>query len=70
VKTDKVHRKEADELQNTLPPTLNLSNPGDPADDFNCNYVVHAAQQQNVNVALSNSFGFGGTNASLCFRKL
>ncbi|KAI8941982.1 hypothetical protein NX059_000092 [Plenodomus lindquistii] len=55
---------------NTLPPTLNLDNPGDPAADFDCNYVAHEAQQKNVNVALSNSFGFGGTNASLCFRKM
>jgi len=55
---------------NILPPTLNLENPGDPAVDFNCNYVANAAQQHRVNVALSNSFGFGGTNACLCFRKI
>ncbi|KAF1917414.1 3-oxoacyl-synthase-like protein [Ampelomyces quisqualis] len=55
---------------NTLPPTLNLHNPGNPPDEFNCNYIPCIAQQQNVRVALSNSFGFGGTNASLCFRKL
>ncbi|RYN82145.1 putative 3-oxoacyl-[acyl-carrier-protein] synthase [Alternaria alternata] len=55
---------------NTLPPTLNLQNPGDPADEFDCNYVANAAQQHSVTVALSNSFGFGGTNASLCFRKI
>jgi 3-oxoacyl-[acyl-carrier-protein] synthase II len=57
-------------VQNTLPPTLNLFNPGNPPEDFNCNYVACAAQQQSVHVALSNSFGFGGTNASLCFRKM
>ncbi|KAH7076118.1 3-oxoacyl-synthase-like protein [Paraphoma chrysanthemicola] len=55
---------------NTLPPTLNLSNPGNPPEDFDCNYVAGVAQQTAVNVALSNSFGFGGTNASLCFRKI
>ncbi|KAJ4294047.1 Mitochondrial beta-keto-acyl synthase [Kalmusia sp. IMI 367209] len=55
---------------NILPPTLNLYNPGDPSEDFSCNYVAHTAQQREVNVALSNSFGFGGTNASLCFSKL
>ncbi|KAL7776284.1 hypothetical protein CFE70_006700 [Pyrenophora teres f. teres 0-1] len=55
---------------NTLPPTLNLDNPGNPPEDFACNYVAKSAQQHNVNVALSNSFGFGGTNASLCFRKI
>lgn len=54
--------------QNILPPTLNLDNP---SPDFKFNYVPRQAQdhtQKNVNVALSNSFGFGGTNASLCFR--
>ncbi|KAH7408667.1 3-oxoacyl-synthase-like protein [Phaeosphaeria sp. MPI-PUGE-AT-0046c] len=55
---------------NTLPPTLNLAHPGNPPEDFDCNYVANAAQQHDVRVALSNSFGFGGTNASLCFRKL
>ncbi|KAF2715104.1 3-oxoacyl-synthase-like protein [Pleomassaria siparia CBS 279.74] len=54
---------------NTLPPTLNLDTPGDPREDFNCNYVAKTAQQKEVKVALSNSFGFGGTNASLCFTK-
>ncbi len=57
-------------IQNVLPPTLNLENPGDPPEDFDCNYVANAAQQKEVKVALSNSFGFGGTNASLCFQKL
>ncbi|KAF2107215.1 3-oxoacyl-synthase-like protein [Lophiotrema nucula] len=55
---------------NILPPTLNLDNPGDPPGDFNCNYVANKAQQRKINVALSNSFGFGGTNASLCFSKV
>lgn len=57
-------------MQNTLPPTLNLHNPGSPPEEFDCNYVPHTAQQMDVRVALSNSFGFGGTNASLCFRKM
>ncbi|KAH6625794.1 3-oxoacyl-synthase-like protein [Boeremia exigua] len=52
---------------NVLPPTLNLRNA---AEEFNCNYVANEAQQKHVDVAMSNSFGFGGTNASLCFRKL
>ena len=55
--------------QNVLPPTLNLDQPGDPSEDFNCNYVPKHAQQHTVNVALTNSFGFGGTNASLCIAK-
>jgi 3-oxoacyl-[acyl-carrier-protein] synthase II len=52
--------------QNVVPPTLNLQNQDEA---FNCNYVAQEAQQRTVNVALSNSFGFGGTNASLVFSK-
>ena len=48
-----------------VPPTLNLDNPSDSCD---LNLVAHTAQQRKVRVALSNSFGFGGTNASLVFR--
>ncbi|KAG9784291.1 ketoacyl synthase domain-containing protein, partial [Aureobasidium melanogenum] len=54
---------------NILPPTLNLEQAGDPATDFDCNYVPNTAQDCNVQVALSNSFGFGGTNASICLSK-
>ena len=50
-----------------VPPTLNLDEVGE--DDFNCNYVAGKTQEKNVDVVLSNSFGFGGTNASLCFRR-
>lgn len=56
--------------ENTLPPTLNLENPGDPEEEFNCNYVPKVPQFRTVNAALTNSFGFGGTNASLCFSKV
>ena len=50
-----------------VPPTLNLDNPSvATAIDL----VPHAPRQRPVNIALSNSFGFGGTNASLVFRKL
>ncbi|EXJ93046.1 3-oxoacyl-[acyl-carrier-protein] synthase II [Capronia epimyces CBS 606.96] len=52
--------------ENALPPTINLCSVGE---NFDCNYVANTAQQAEVGVALSNSFGFGGTNASLCFRK-
>jgi 3-oxoacyl-[acyl-carrier-protein] synthase II len=50
-----------------VPPTLNLDNPSvATAIDL----VPHAPRKRPVNIALSNSFGFGGTNASLVFRKL
>ncbi|CAG8469512.1 16385_t:CDS:2 [Acaulospora colombiana] len=56
---------------NILPPTLNLHNPGDPSTDFAFfNYVPQTAQHHSgIRAALTNSFGFGGTNASLCFAK-
>jgi 3-oxoacyl-[acyl-carrier-protein] synthase II len=53
--------------QNIVPPTLNLWNPNVGAD---FNFVPNTAQQKQVNVAVSNSFGFGGTNASLVFSGL
>lgn len=50
-----------------IPPTINLEHP-DPECDLNC--VPNIAQEKEINVAISNSFGFGGTNAVLAFRKL
>lgn len=50
-----------------VPPTLNLENPSEGCD---INLVPKVAQERPVNVALSNSFGFGGTNASLIFSKV
>ncbi|CAK7192064.1 3-oxoacyl-[acyl-carrier-protein] synthase 2 [Commensalibacter sp. Nvir] len=52
---------------NVVPPTLNLDSP---SKESVIDRVAHEAQQRNVNVALSNSFGFGGTNASLIFRRV
>ena len=49
------------------PPTINLDNP-DP--DCDLDYVPHKARNMRINVSLSNSFGFGGTNGTLVFRRL
>jgi 3-oxoacyl-[acyl-carrier-protein] synthase II len=53
--------------RNLVPPTINLDNP-DPECDLD--YVPHKARDMRVNVAMKNSFGFGGHNVSLIFRKL
>lgn len=55
--------------QDVLPPTLNLGQPGNPTGEFDCNYVPNSPQKRTVHAALTNSFGFGGTNASLCLAK-
>ncbi|HXE80178.1 MAG TPA: beta-ketoacyl-ACP synthase II [Vicinamibacterales bacterium] len=49
-----------------VPPTINLDNP-DP--DCDLDYVPHEARDLQIRYALSNSFGFGGTNAALLFRR-
>ena len=51
----------------TLPPTINLESP-DPACDLD--YVPGVARVVRVDAAISNSFGFGGTNVSLVFRRM
>jgi 3-oxoacyl-[acyl-carrier-protein] synthase II len=50
----------------TLPPTINLATP-DPACDLD--YIPNTARRSRVDVAMSNSFGFGGVNACLVFRR-
>jgi 3-oxoacyl-[acyl-carrier-protein] synthase II len=49
------------------PPTINLDNPSEGCD---LNYVAHQPQECFIDAVVSNSFGFGGTNGSLVFRKL
>ena len=53
-------------LQNDIaPPTINLENPDEGCD---LNYVAQTAQGRDINVVLSNSFGFGGTNGTVIFK--
>jgi len=49
-----------------IPPTINLDNPGEECD---LDYVPHVARKADVTHAMTNSFGFGGTNASLILKK-
>lgn len=49
------------------PPTINLDNPDDGCD---LDFVAHEARQMEINAVLSNSFGFGGTNGTLVFRRI
>jgi 3-oxoacyl-[acyl-carrier-protein] synthase II len=53
-------------MDNVIPPTINLENK-DPECDLD--YVPNTARETNVNIALTNSFGFGGHNASLLIKK-
>lgn len=50
-----------------VPPTMNLDEPDDACD---LDFVPHTARAMSVDIAMSNSFGFGGTNGTLVFRKV
>ncbi|MDB5968060.1 MAG: fabF [Hydrocarboniphaga sp.] len=50
-----------------LPPTINLDNPSEGCD---LDYVPHKAREAKIDLVLSNSFGFGGTNGTLAFARL
>ncbi len=52
--------------EGVLPPTVNLDNPDDECD---LDFVAHRARKREVRAALSNTFGFGGVNAVLAFKK-
>jgi 3-oxoacyl-[acyl-carrier-protein] synthase II len=49
-----------------IPPTINLDNPDEKCD---LNYTAKVSQKREVNIALSNSMGFGGHNVTLGFKK-
>jgi 3-oxoacyl-[acyl-carrier-protein] synthase II len=53
--------------RNLIPPTINLDEPDEECD---LDYVPHKARDKKVTIAMSNSFGFGGHNASLLLRKI
>lgn len=55
-------------LNDTVPPTINHFT-DDPAFDTRLNFTFHKAQQRPIRAALSNTFGFGGHNASVIFKK-
>lgn len=53
---------------NTVPPTINHSVKDENIDE-NLNLTLHKAQEREVRAALSNTFGFGGHNASVIYKK-
>ena len=56
---------------NIVPPTINHSSDDeDPEIDYRMNFTFNKAQEREINVALSNTFGFGGHNASIVFKKI
>lgn len=56
-------------VNNTVPPTINFETP-DPEIDYNLNLTLNKAQEREVNVTLNNTFGFGGHNSCLIFKKV
>ncbi len=52
-----------------IPPTINFKTP-DPEIDYNLNLTLNKAQEREVNVAMNNTFGFGGHNSCLVFKKV
>ena len=55
-------------IEQAVPPTLNLDNPSDSC--IGVDLVPHVAKKRSVKAVLNNSFGFGGTNASLVMRAI
>lgn len=58
-------------LNNVVPPTINFTEGDeDPEIDYKLNFTFNKAQERNVNTVLSNTFGFGGHNACIIFKKI
>ena len=55
-------------VHDIVPPTINFKVP-DPDIDQNLNLTLNKAQNRKVNIAISNTFGFGGHNASVVIKK-
>jgi 3-oxoacyl-[acyl-carrier-protein] synthase II len=55
-------------VNNVIPPTINFTTP-DPEIDNKLNFTFNKAQERQVNISLSNTFGFGGHNSSVVFKK-
>ena len=56
---------------NVVPPTINHEEgDNDEAIDYNLNFTFNKAQEREINVAISNTFGFGGHNACIAFKKI
>ena len=57
-------------INDVVPPTINFTEGDeDPDIDYNLNFTFNKAQKRTVNAALSNTFGFGGHNASVIVKK-
>ncbi|MEF9986916.1 MAG: beta-ketoacyl-ACP synthase II [Bacteroidales bacterium] len=56
-------------LNGIIPPTINFKEP-DPEIDYNLNLTLNKAQKREVNVAINNTFGFGGHNSCMVFKKV
>jgi 3-oxoacyl-[acyl-carrier-protein] synthase II len=55
-------------VNDVVPPTINFKVP-DPAINMNLNLTLNKAQSRKINYAISNTFGFGGHNASVVIKK-
>ena len=67
IRKKKYTQRFEDNLTTICPPTINLHNPSEGCD---LNYSPNSSTDKDLRYSLSNSFGFGGTNATLIFKKL